>query len=414
MASGISNMGSGTRKKKSATQHLLHGAEAGGKTFREFLNKFNNDWSSGLAGLLAYNILMSIVPIAIALIAILGFALGGVTDTQQLINQATSFFPIAGSNKAALSLAITQLQKNAGWLTIIAVVLALFNGSNLFVTIENCLDIAYRVRPRPMIRQRLVAIGMVLIFVFLVPIMVFASSLPTLILGLLQSNPALKGIPFISTIAANPVLSYLAGFGGGVLVGFMLFEAIYVIVPNQHISWKNSWKGALGASIALALFLALFPIYARFGLGNYTGQVGFAIIFLIFFYYFALILMIGGEINAFFSEGVRPLPNNLVTFVSTMAGKLNKDIPEKEAEAIVDIKATELSDRQHVAEARKQEEQNRHRNQEKIHQTPGYLQHGSAGKAPAAKPSKKGMVLQVAAGSLVAVLLEWFRLRQRH
>ncbi|GHO77484.1 hypothetical protein KSD_52550 [Ktedonobacter sp. SOSP1-85] len=414
MASGISNMESEAHKKKSATQHLLHGAEAGGKTFREFLNKFNNDWSSGLAGLLAYNILMSIVPIAIALIAILGFALGGVTDTQQLINQATSFFPIAGSNKAALSLAITQLQKNAGWLTIIAVVLALFNGSNLFVTIENCLDIVYRVRPRPMIRQRLVAIGMVLIFVFLVPIMVFASSLPTLILGLLQNNPALKSIPFVSTIAANPVLSYLAGFGGSVLVGFMLFEAIYVIVPNQQISWKNSWKGALGSSIALALFLALFPIYARFGLGNYTGQVGFAIIFLIFFYYFATILMIGGEINAFFSEGVRPLPNNLITFVSTMAGKLNKDIPEKEAEAIVNIKATELADRQHVAEARKQEEQNRHRNQEKFRQTPGYLQHGSAGNVPAAKPSKKGMVLQVAAGSLVAVLLEWFRLRQRH
>ena len=414
MASGISNMESGSHKKKNETQHLLHEVKAGSKPFREFLNKFNNDWSPGLAGLLAYNILMSIVPIAIALIAILGFVLGGVTDTQQLINQATSFFPVAGANKAALSLAITQLQKNAGWLTIIAVVLALFNGSNLFVTIENCLDIVYRVRPRPMIRQRAVAIGMMLIFVFLVPIMVFASSLPTFVLGLLQNNPALNGIPFVSAIATNPILSYLAGFGGSVLVGFMLFEAIYVIVPNQHISWKNSWKGALGSSIALALFLALFPIYARFGLGNYTGQVGFAIIFLIFFYYFALILMIGGEINAFFSEGVRPLPNNLVTFISTMAGKLNKDIPEKESQAIVNIKATELADRQHIAEARKQEEQNLHRNQEKIHQTPGYLQHGSAGPAPAAKSSKKGMVLQVAAGSLVAVLIEWFRLRQRH
>jgi uncharacterized BrkB/YihY/UPF0761 family membrane protein len=63
---------------------------------------------------------------------------------------------------------------------------------------------------------------------------------------------------------------------------------------------------------------------------NYVGQAGFAVILLVFFYYFAIILILGAEINAFFLEKVCPLPNDLVTFVSTMANKLNRDIPEAE------------------------------------------------------------------------------------
>lgn len=399
------------------TEHnLLQEASEGTRTFRDFLKKFGNDWSTGLAGLLAYNILMSMVPIAIALIAILGFLLGSVTDTSQLIQRATTFFPSLAQNQNTTQLAIAQLQKNAGWLTLIAVVLAIFNGSNLFVTIEGCLNIIYRVRSRPFIRQRLIAIAMVLLFILLVPIMVVASSLPTFVLGLLATNPALKQIPFASTVATNPFISYVAGFLGSVIVSFILFEAIYIIVPNQRISWHNSWLGALVAAVALALFLLLFPLYARFGLGNYTGQIGFAVILLIFFYYFALILMIGAEVNAFFSEGVRPIPDNLITFISTMAGKLNQDFPASEAHPHIQAKPTEMADRQHIARARHKEEENQRRNQEKNGQIPGYKQQSQENleRATTGKMSRKALLLQVAAGSALAVLVEWLHLRGRH
>ncbi|GHO50059.1 YihY/virulence factor BrkB family protein [Ktedonospora formicarum] len=412
MASGTRGAGYTRAKDQHSTRRFIRRASKETKTLREFLNKFNNDWSSGLAGLLAYNILMSMVPIAIALIAILGFLLGGITDTKQLIERATAFFPTVAQNQDAVQLAITQLQKNAGWLTIIAVALALFSGSNLFINMEGCLNIVYRVRTRPFVRQRLIAITMVLIFILLVPIMVLISSLPTFALGLLATNPALQKIPFISTIATNPIISYMASFLGSVLVGFILFEAIFIIVPNQRISLSNSWLGALSSALGLALFLLLFPLYARFGLSSYTGQVGFAVILLIFFYYFALILMIGAEINAFFSEGVHPIPNNLVTFISTMAHALNEDRPASEGHAHIDSQPTERADEQHIEKVRLEEADNQRRNLEKAQQTPGQKRRH---KLQLEKPQspKRMMLLEVAVGSALAVLLEWLHLRRK-
>ena len=78
-----------------------------------------------------------------------------------------------------------------------------------------------------------------------------------------------------------------------------MFEAIYFIVPNQRISWRNSWRGAVVASILLNVFLVAFPFYVAHFLGGYAGQIGFAVILLIFFYYFAVILLLGADVNAY-------------------------------------------------------------------------------------------------------------------
>jgi hypothetical protein len=48
------------------------------------------------------------------------------------------------------------------------------------------------------------------------------------------------------------------------------------------------------------------------------GQIGFAVILLIFFYYFATILILGAQINAFFAEHYRPLVDGLGTYIHQM------------------------------------------------------------------------------------------------
>src|SRR5207237_6684146 len=137
---------------------------------------------------------------------------------------------------------------------LISILLAIFGGSRLFIGLEGCLNIVYRVRPRPMLRQNLMAFGMLLLFVAIVPIMVFVSATPTVILGFVSSNPTLKSLPFFSTVASSPFVTYVAATLTSTLIGFILFEAIYFVVPNQPISWRNSWLGALVAAIALELF----------------------------------------------------------------------------------------------------------------------------------------------------------------
>ena len=324
------------------------------RPLQAFITKFNNDWAMNFSGMLAYNLLTAILPIAIAVFGILGLILGGPNNPleQNLLTQIPKLFP-GGSQDALTSLlkgALQQIQKDAGILVILAIVLALFGGSRLFISIEGCLDIVYRVRPRTIIKQNAMAFLMLLLFIVLIPIMLFASTAPTFVLTFLNNQPQLKSIPFFATLTGNFITVYLVGLLSSLLASFLLFEAIYFIVPNQKISWKNSWRGALTASVLLVLFLQLFPLYTSNFLKGYSGAIGLAVIIVLFFYYFAVILMLGAEVNAFFFEHVQPIPNDLVTFVSTMAGKLNKDRPDAESDSHINPRPTDEKDYGHISE----------------------------------------------------------------
>src|SRR5260370_7540196 len=99
-----------------------------------------------------------------------------------------------------------------------------------------------------------------------------------------------------------------------------------MVVANQKISFEKSWKGAVVAAFLLEIFLFLFPFYITHFMGSYTGEVGFLFISLFFFYYFAVILLIGAEVNAFYAEGVRALPDNLANFIHLSVNEVGKEI----------------------------------------------------------------------------------------
>ncbi len=100
-------------------------------------------------------------------------------------------FPASGD---FLKLALASLSKNAGPLVVIAVLLAIFGGSRLFVSIEGYFDVIYHTRPRSVIKQNIMAIVMLLIFIVLTVPMVFAASIPALLQSLIQ-NSVLNQIP---------------------------------------------------------------------------------------------------------------------------------------------------------------------------------------------------------------------------
>jgi YihY family inner membrane protein len=402
---------SATNTKQSTTSEVVQTVEKETKPLQEFFTKFSNDWSMNLAAALAYNLLIAIFPIAVALLAIGGFILGGLDPHAQanLIKAIQSALPSTIQSGDVIRTILQQLAKASGFLGIIAVLLAIFGGSRLFILIEGCFDLIYRVRPRPLIRQNIMAIGMLLLFIVLVPIMVFASSIPALVISILQKTS-------LNHVQGIGIVFSFVGILGSLLVSFVLFEAIYIVVPNQRISFRNSWRGAVFAAIAMQIYLILFPLYTSRFLGGYVGQVGFAVILLAFFYYFAVILLLGAEVNAFFSEGIHPLPNDIVTFVSTMAGRLNRDLPSAESSSHQNAKPTEKADDAHIAATLQQERQTREKNAQKQQAiaASGLAHDKEAPKAPHAQgPSKLTTVVEVIAGSALAMIIELLRLRQK-
>src|SRR5579859_2887926 len=285
-----------------------------------FFNKFNNDWVMNFASALAFNLITAILPILIAILGVAGLIFGHLDPTaeSQLIQHLQQIFPSSGS---FVTLAFKQLNHYAGFLVIVAVLLAIFGGSRLFISMEGYFDIIYHVRPRGVIKQNIMAIIMMLVFIVLTFLMVLAASIPATIQSI-GNTIGLGGLVNIGFV------NWLVSIAVSLLIAWILFEAILVVVPNQHISFRNSWLGALVAAVLLQIYLSLFPLYVTHFLGNYTCNVGLAIVLLFFLYYFAVILLIGAEINAYYAEGIQSTPDNLAVMVHKLTSHM---APTKQA-----------------------------------------------------------------------------------
>jgi membrane protein len=281
------------------------------KPLLDFWNKFNNDWSWNLSAALAYNLLMAMFPFFTAALAILGLVLGGLSPQQYntIVNHFIEVFPSATSAQisAILNGASEQLSKANGILWIITIGFAIYYGSRLFVLMEDCFGIIYHIRPRTFIAQNVTAIGMLFLFIVLIPVSIGAGALTALVTSLLPGQ-------FSGGIV--DVIQFLAGY----LAAYLLFQAIYIIIPNQKIRFRKSWLGATTAALLLQLYVVFFPLYIEHFLSGLAAAIGSVVILLIFFYYFSMILILGAEINAFFAEGVMTT-FDLVTIVSTNTEK---------------------------------------------------------------------------------------------
>lgn len=406
-----------TGAKKPAPAKVEQAAEKEAKSFKAFFTKFNNDWVMNFAAGLAFNLLTAIFPIAIAIIGVAGFVIGNLDPAGKanLINGLTHIFPssIQSGNTNVIEIALTSLQKDAWFLTVIAVLTALFGGSRLFVTIEGYFDIIYHTRPRNVIPQNIMAFGMLILFIVLTPILVFAASLPAFLLSLLQNTP-LGQIPGFG----------LLGILGSLFVSWILFLAIYIVVPNQRIRFRNSWLGALIAAVLLQIFLALFPFYVSHFLGNYSGQAGFAVILLFFFYYFAVILLLGAEVNAFYLEGIHATPDNIAVMVHSITSHLATSKKDVREQAAASHKDEEPKDIRPQSQAQRLEEQARSsgtktalvehgpEDQEPAHPPPAYHLNGSK-KAPKKRSPMVGTAVEAVAGTGLAFLVQFFNLRHK-
>ncbi len=330
-----------------AEQHRTSGVEwaakESAKTFRDFFTKFNNDWVMGFASALAFNLITAILPILIAIIAIVGFTVGSLDPAaeQQLISHLQSIFP---SSDTFLNFAFASLKRSAGILGIIAVPLCLFGGSRLFVSMEGYFDVIYHTRSRDIIPQNMMALSMLLLFIVLAVPMMLAASIPALLQVLLEHT-------IVHQLPGNAFYFGLLAILVSLCISWILFEAIYIVVPNQRISFRKSWLGAVVAAVFLQIYLALFPLYITHFLKSYIGTTGLVVILLFFFYYFAVILLLGAEINAFFAEHIRVTPDNVAGMIHQLTSHLPATEKDRREQAPPSHKRPEPKDIHPMREA---------------------------------------------------------------
>jgi membrane protein len=294
------------------------------KKATSFYAKVSEDWMLNFSGMLAYNYLTAIAPILLAVLAIAGLIVGSLSPEayHSFVVALGSRFP-GGAGHSLVTGGMAELRRSAGILLAIAIITAIFSGSRLFVALDNVFAVIFRVDVRPFLKQNTMAILMMLLFLVLAPLSFFASSVPAFVLSYV--------LP--SGIQSNGFVLTVEGFIGGVIVAFILFAAIYYVVPNIQQRWATTWPGALATAVLLNLFELLFPIYQRIFLKNagLGSAAGLAIVILIFLYYIGVITLLGAEINAWVS-GLRPLSATLPQLYRNQRQAGNGNAPGSRAE----------------------------------------------------------------------------------
>ncbi|HEY7417133.1 MAG TPA: YihY/virulence factor BrkB family protein [Ktedonobacteraceae bacterium] len=276
-------------------QGIRYSVQTALRTALDFWHKLNHDGFFYLAAILAYNLLMSIIPLMAVLLSLLTSVLGFLVPRvqQQLLNGLGKLILPPVISSQLLQPVIQTASQGSGWLGVFALLVSAWIGSRLFVAIEHCFSIIFQVPKRALVRQNLIALLMLLVFALLLP--------------LLLAVPI--GMSILSSKIANQVLLSAAsirlwltitGIAASFVVASAFFLVIYLVVPNRPLRVRDTWRGALIAGALLQLYNLAFPFYTTYFLpfGNYGSAMGFTLLILLFFYYFGLILLLGAEINA--------------------------------------------------------------------------------------------------------------------
>jgi membrane protein len=264
-------------------------------TLGGFWTKLNNDWIFNLAGLLAYNFLMALFPLLLLLLAACGLVLQILSPGAESQLEHTLAAALPGSTGTVLVQGVAaHLKKSVGLLLAVGLIAACLAGSRLFVTLEGCFGIVFRLRGRDPLQQNRMAFGMLALYLVIVPVVFLISILPTGLVALLDPR------------GQSPLGLVLSG-GARLLVWFaaavLFFGATYAFVPNRRghwRTWRRNWKGTIVAAVLLVLYEGLFRLYQQHLLhaDNYGTIAAFALVILLFLYYLAFILLLGAEVNS--------------------------------------------------------------------------------------------------------------------
>ncbi|WP_028064549.1 YihY/virulence factor BrkB family protein [Solirubrobacter soli] len=261
-----------------------------------FWRKAYEDGLTGLASMVAYNLLLSIFPLALIALFVAGRVLRSPELAASVVNDARTIFPTAA--ESTLVEGVRRLQQSSTTVGIVALVSALWVGSSFWGALDTAFCRIYKLPCRTWVRQKLFGFGML----FVVLIFIAASVAVPTVQSIALSGA--KDLPF-GLGDAHDVL-YYGSIGAGLLILFLALCITYAAVPKGSIPWSCVWPGALGATVAMGIVDATFPIYLT---NVSTLRIGtsavFVLIALVWFYVLALVVLSGAVVNELRFERVR-------------------------------------------------------------------------------------------------------------
>jgi membrane protein len=269
---------------------------------KDTVNGFSEDDCPTMAAALSYYTVFSLPPLLVLLLTLLGAVMDPQDIQGNLEAQMRSAMGPAGAQQVHTILANAD-RPGAGGLvpTILSVVALLLGATGVFGQLQAALNKAWGVAPDPekggikgMLLKRVFGIGMVLGLAFIL--------LVSLVVSAVLSAFGEQLGRFLPSGLSAPVLEAI-NFVGSLAVISLLFGAIFKVLPDAEISWRDV---RIGAVVTALLFVA-----GKFALGLYLGHsnpgeafgaAGALALMLVWIYYSSMIVLLGAEFTQVWAE----------------------------------------------------------------------------------------------------------------
>lgn len=259
-------------------------------------HRIEEDDIPGLSAQLSYYFLLSLFPLLIVLFTLLPYF---PIPHQDMLGVIRDFAPVEAMDLIEKNVNNIMDQRNGGLLSfgIIGTIWSASNGINAIVKAFNK---AYNVKEsRSFIVSRGMAIlltfGMILVLILAIVLPVFGRQI-----GLFLFSQLGYTTEFIKVWNT---LSWLVS----AIILFLIFTGLYWIAPNVKLKCRSAFPGAVFATVGWIISSIGLTFYVG-NISNYSltyGSIGAIIVLMIWLYISAFIIILGGEINAFYSEKYR-------------------------------------------------------------------------------------------------------------
>ena len=266
---------------------------------RETFSEFQRHKAHWLAAAIAYFTIFAIAPLTIVVVEIAGLFLG---EHEAVLNRLYGYMSSSAGPSAANGIqsivSATFSQRRTGLLPqIIAWTVFVVAAVGLFSSLQEALNTVWDVTPEKKtlletVKGRVLSFGMVLAIAFLLLVSLGINA------ALTMASHAMAHV-----IPGFPTLAKLLDFGVSFAMVTALFALLFEYLPERRIAWRDVW---LGAAVSALLFVAgqfLLGWYlGRAGVSSGYGAFGGLIVFLIWTYYSAQIMLFGAEFTRVYAR----------------------------------------------------------------------------------------------------------------
>jgi membrane protein len=259
------------------------------KLILDLIRRFHKDDVLALGSQLAYHLVLSFFPFLIFLMTLIGHTS---LNNTEILMALSSIMPSSTFDLISTTVSEVVTTRNSELMSF-SLVFTIWAAASGFNAVIKGLNKAYGVHEtRGFIRVRFISILCTLGMALIIVIMIFL-----LVLGRTLWNYVAFKLGFSFTfINFLGILRYCIFIATAIFI----FTALYRYTPSKRLTWMEVLPGALFATLNLILVSLAFAFYVN-NFSNYSvlyGSIGAIIILLTWLFLVAIIVILGGELNA--------------------------------------------------------------------------------------------------------------------